>query len=81
MMDQAVPSAPDPERPQGPGLTETDLWILSEIVRGTSTAEIALQLLVYEDTVTQRIRTILRKLGVRTRAEAAAWLLTVQRYA
>ena len=76
MMDQAVPSAPGPGRPQGPGLTETDLWILSEIARGTSTAEIALQLLVYEDTVTERIRTILRKLGVRSRAEAAAWLRT-----
>jgi DNA-binding NarL/FixJ family response regulator len=81
MLDQALPSVPDPERPQDPGLTETDLWILSEIVRGTSTAEMALQLLVYENTVTQRIRSILRKLGVRTRAEAATWLLTGQRYA
>ncbi len=53
-----------------------EFWLLSEIIRGTSEAEVALQLFVYEDTVRQRLRNIFRKIGVRTRAEAAAWLVS-----
>jgi DNA-binding NarL/FixJ family response regulator len=48
--------------------------MLSEILKGTSEKELALRLFVYEDTVKQRLRDIFQKIGVRTRAEAAAWL-------
>ncbi len=58
----------------GQWLTEAEIWILSEFVGGTSEAEVALKLLVYEDTVKQRLRNIFRKIGVRTRTGAAAWL-------
>lgn len=56
------------------GLTEFDLWILRESMRGTSNKEIALRLFIYESTVRERLRYICRKIGVGTRAEAAAWL-------
>lgn len=59
---------------QAPRLSETEIWILSEIVKGTSAAEVALRLLVYRDTVTKRLREIFRKIGVQTKTEAAAWL-------
>jgi DNA-binding NarL/FixJ family response regulator len=62
------------DRLQAHGLTETEIWILSEIVNGTSETEVALQLLVYKDTLTKRLREIFRKIGVGTRTEAAAWL-------
>lgn len=62
------------DRHQAPRLSETEIWILSEIVKGTSAAEVALRLLVYRDTVTKRLREIFRKIGVQTKTEAAAWL-------
>ena len=57
-----------------PRMTDVDMWILREHARGTSNAEIALRLLVYESTIRERLRSICRKIGVRTRAEARAWL-------
>ena len=56
------------------GLTEIDMWILQESTRGVSNTEIALRLFLYESTVRERLRHICRKIGARTRAEAAAWL-------
>lgn len=57
-----------------PKLTDVDLWILRETARGTSNAEIALRLFVYESDVRDRLRRICRTIGAGTRSEAAAWL-------
>lgn len=78
-MHEDVHAARNLELLQRRGLTEVEFWLLSEIIRGTSEAEVALQLFVYEDTVRQRLRNIFRKIGVRTRAEAAAWLEGTER--
>ncbi len=59
---------------RNPRLTDADMWILRENIRGTSNKEIALRLFIYESMVRERLRHICRKIGVGTRAEAAAWL-------
>jgi len=53
-------------------LTDVEMRILREFASGASDAEIAVRLLLYEQAVKARIRAILKKLGVRTRKEAAA---------
>ncbi len=55
-------------------LSEIDLWILRESIRGTSNREIALRLFMYESMVRERFGHICRKIGLGTRAEAVAWL-------
>jgi DNA-binding CsgD family transcriptional regulator len=57
-----------------PRLTEVDVWILRESLRGASDKEMGLRLFMYESTVRERLRRICRKIGVGTRAEAVAWL-------
>jgi DNA-binding NarL/FixJ family response regulator len=60
------------------GLTETELLILSEFICRASAAEVGLRLLMSDTTIKQRLQSILRRIGSRTRSEAAAWLERTQ---
>ena len=55
-------------------LTGTEVLILSEFVCRASAAEVGLRLLMSDTVIKQRLRSILRRIGSRTRSEAAAWL-------
>jgi DNA-binding NarL/FixJ family response regulator len=58
-------------------LTPRQLEILQMIASGATTAEIAERLYLSPETVRWHVKAILRKLGARTRAEAAATLREV----
>ncbi|MDX6217213.1 MAG: hypothetical protein QOG99_2797, partial [Frankiales bacterium] len=53
-------------------LTEREHEVLLEVAQGKSNAEIAASMFLAEATVKTHVGRILAKLGVRTRAEAAA---------
>jgi DNA-binding CsgD family transcriptional regulator len=59
------------------GLTETESRIAALIARGQTNREIAGAMFVTENTVQTHLRHIFQKLGVRSRTELAARLLTV----
>ena len=54
------------------GLTARQLDVLALLTRGDRNADIAAKLFVSEKTVDHHVSAILRKLGVRTRGQAAA---------
>ena len=56
-------------------LTPTELQVLRQLVRGSTTKEIAAELVVATSTVDRHITHIYAKLGARNRAEAAAMAL------
>jgi len=57
------------------GLTPRELDILIELAKGSTDREIAAKFVVAEGTVKTHIRHILRKLGVRNRTQAVAYVL------
>jgi two-component system NarL family response regulator len=63
------------ERMGGPELTERELEVLKQIVRGRSNREIAGALKISEATVKSHINNILSKLGVTDRTQAATTAL------
>lgn len=62
-------------RLESEGLTTRELDILIELAKGGTDREIAGKLVVAEGTVKTHIRHILRKLGVRNRTQAVAYVL------
>jgi DNA-binding NarL/FixJ family response regulator len=58
-------------RPRVTGLSPREVEVLAHVAQGESNKEIAVDLHVEEQTVKNHVRDILRKLGVRSRAEAA----------
>ena len=56
-------------------LTQTELQVLRQLVRGSTTKEIAADLVVATSTVDRHITHIYNKLGARNRAEATAMAL------
>ena len=68
-----MPRGPRPSTRENPaGLTARELEVLALLVEGLRNAQIAERLVVSEKTVDHHVSAILRKLDVRTRAEAAA---------
>ena len=68
-------AGPPPSRPSVElALTARELEVLQHIARGARDREIATALVVTESTVKKHVQSILRKLHVRNRAEAAARL-------
>ncbi len=55
------------------GLTEREIDVLLGVAEGLSDKEIAAKLFLAESTVKTHLRSIYQKLGVRNRAQAAAW--------
>lgn len=80
---QEALSAPPPgpvgpvEDPALAGLTQREREVLALLVRGLSNKEIAAQLYVTAETVKQHLKSIYNKLGVHTRAAAAAYGVTM----
>jgi DNA-binding CsgD family transcriptional regulator len=70
---RGVPRGPRPRTRENPaGLTARELEVLPLLADGLRNAQIARRLVVSEKTVDHHVSSILRKLEVRTRAEAAA---------
>jgi len=76
MLQQMEMKAKGMARARVHGLNETELSVLSNLVRGLSDREIAANLHLSEATVKKHLRQIYVKLGARNRAQAA--LLAVQ---
>ena len=69
---RGVPRVPRPRTRANPaGLTARELEVLALLANGLRNTAIAKQLVVSEKTVDHHVSAILRKLGVRTRGEAA----------
>ncbi|MEU9449235.1 response regulator transcription factor [Streptomyces sp. NPDC048277] len=66
-------SHPHPQPALGPELTPRERDVLTLIARGSSNATVAARLGLSPKTVSNHMSTVLAKLGVADRAEAAAW--------
>ena len=77
---QRVPRRPQPGRVVNPGgLTDRQVEILRLVASGLSNADIAQRLVVSKRTVDHHVAAILARLGVRSRHEAAAVLVALDR--
>ena len=81
VLESAVPGPPrerpgphDPRDPGLPaGLTHRELTVISLIGAGLSNKQIAARMFVSGNTIKTYVRTAYRKLGIRTRIQAALW--------
>ncbi len=71
---EAAPEEPEPAH-AGAGLTSREAEILRLVARGMTDAEVAGELVVSRRTVHAHLRSIYRKLEVRTRAAATRYAL------
>ncbi|GAA1981228.1 hypothetical protein GCM10009718_17820 [Isoptericola halotolerans] len=71
-------SAIEMDRPVlDPGLTVREQVVLSNLSEEVTLEQIASKLFVTRNTVKSQVRSVYRKLGVSTRADAVAWARTV----
>lgn len=73
LLDEFAATAPKPHITPGDDLTDRERQVLELVARGMSNKEIANQLTLSPHTVKAHLRTILDKLHLRSRSQAAAW--------
>lgn len=73
LMASALRGSAQPQSPSAAGLTEQEVRILERIAGGLSNKLIGRELDIAEGTVKVHVKHILRKLGLRSRVEAAVW--------
>ncbi|QGQ18004.1 helix-turn-helix transcriptional regulator [Cellulomonas sp. JZ18] len=64
---------PSPTVLGGHALTRRERVVLAELAEDVTLEEIATRLFVTRNTVKSQVRSVYRKIGVSTRAEAVAW--------
>ena len=67
-----VSPAPEPDEPAPSGLTSRELEVLTLVARGLTNRDVGRELFVTEKTASAHVSSILTKLSVRSRVEAAA---------
>ncbi len=78
LLAHALREDPRPKRPEQAGLTPREEEILALIARGYSNKLIARDLDLAVGTVKVHVKHVLKKLGLRTRVEAAVWAINSQ---
>lgn len=79
LFDKAVPTAAVPQTPELETLTSREKEVLQLIARGYNNREIAAQLYITERTVKNHVNSILRRLDLRDRTQAAIFVNTGER--
>ena len=69
MLDTSI----DPRLTGAQSLTRRERVVLAELAEDVTLEEIATRLFVTRNTVKSQVRSVYRKIGVSTRAEAVAW--------
>jgi LuxR family transcriptional regulator of spore coat protein len=73
-MEERTMSAIELDRTfMNPGLTRREQVVLSNLSEDVTLEQIASRLFVTRNTVKSQVRSVYRKLGVSTRADAVAW--------
>jgi len=77
LMDElaAAGTVGDPARRRPYGLTDREVQVLAQVARGLGDKEIAAKLCLSESTVKSHLRAVYRRLGLRNRAQAAAFAI------
>ena len=78
LLAHALREDPRPRRPEQAGLTPREEQILGHIAKGYSNKLIARDLDLTVGTVKVHVKHILKKLGLKTRVEAAVWAINSQ---
>lgn len=78
LLAHALREDPRPRRPEQAGLTPREEEILALIAKGYSNKLVARELGLTVGTVKVHVKHILKKLGLRTRVEAAVWAINSQ---
>ena len=78
LLAHALRDDPRPQRPDQAGLTPREAEVLTLITRGYSNKLIARDLDLTVGTVKVHVKHLLKKLGLKTRVEAAVWAINSQ---
>lgn len=76
LLARALREEPHPRDEDSAGLTERERQILELVAQGLSNKHIARQLDITEGTVKVHVKHLLKKLNLRSRVEAAVWVVT-----
>lgn len=78
ILTTAIKSRPDQHEVELDELTEREREVLTHVAHGLSNKMIARELDIAEGTVKVHVKRLLKKLGMRSRVEAAVWLTRLQ---